>query len=243
MGTKRNTDMSENTDVIKIVSATKSEATATETGEEQQIVTKPKKEKTRSAKYISARSKVDKTKLYDPFAAIELIKRLSYSKFDGTIVAHVVVREVGMSIDLSLPHSTGKALTVVIASDEVLAEIEAGNINFDVLVSSKEFMPKLTKYARVLGPKGLMPNPKNGTLTSNPEVAKKQLEAGKISIKTEKKAPLMHITVGKVSMDTKDLVENMQALLTTLKGKVLKLSIAATMSPSVKVDPTVIEVV
>jgi large subunit ribosomal protein L1 len=236
MGTKRNTDMSENTDVIKIVSATASEEIAAEADQEAVAAVKSKKSRVRSAKYTTARSQVDKTKHYDPFAAFELIKRLSYSKFDGTIVAHVVVREVGMSIDLSLPHSTGKALTVVIASDEVLAEIEAGNIAFDVLVSSKEFMPKLTKYARVLGPKGLMPNPKNGTLTSNPEVAKKQLEAGKMNIKTEKKAPLMHIMLGKVSMETKDLVENMNALLEALKNKVVKMSIAATMSPSVKVD-------
>lgn len=234
MGTTRNVDMSANAGEVKIVSTTEAENTAAEAGQEQ--VAKPKKEKTRSAKYLAARSQVDKTKLYDPFAAIEMVKRLSYSKFDGTISAHIVVKEAGSSFDLSLPHSTGKKVTVAIADDALLKEIEEGNINFDVLVASKEFMPKLTKFARVLGPKGLMPNPKNGTLTSNPEAAKKQLEAGKMTVKTEKKAPLMHITVGKVSMDTKDLVENIQTILNELKTRAVKMSIAASMSPGVKVD-------
>jgi large subunit ribosomal protein L1 len=96
-------------------------------------------------------------------------------------------------------------------------------------------MPKLTKFARVLGPKGLMPNPKMGTLTPNPEKAKEQLEAGSITIKTEKKAPLIHVTIGKVSHDTKNLVENIEALAKKLKGKLVRLSISASMSPGIKV--------
>lgn len=244
MGTTRNVDMSANNDQVKIVenpdleqtTATEtSEATAT-TPEEAKEVKKARPTRGRSARYQARRAQVDKTKTYDAFAAIELIKRLSYSSFDGTIVAHLLLREKGESATLSLPHSTGKRVKVAIVDDALLEKIAAGDIDFDVLVSTKEFMPKLTKHARVLGPRGLMPNPKSGTLTSNPEAKKKELEGGKMTIKTEKKQPVMHVTVGKVSMPTKELVENIQALLKALKGKVVRLSIAASMSPSVKVE-------
>ena len=97
-------------------------------------------------------------------------------------------------------------------------------------------MPKIAKHARVLGPRGLMPNPKNGTVTANPEQKKADLEKGELIIKTEKKRPVIHVTIGKVSMDTKELVENYNALMTALKGKVLKSTLSATMSPGIKVD-------
>jgi large subunit ribosomal protein L1 len=117
----------------------------------------------------------------------------------------------------------------------MLAQIEAGTIDFDILITEPHFMPKLAKHARVLGPKGLMPNPKNGTITPNPEIKKKELESGKMTIRTEKKAPLMHVTLGKTSMETKDLVENLNALIAALGPKAVKLTLAASMSPSVKV--------
>lgn len=243
MGTKQKVTIAENTDQVKIIAADAGVEETMADGSDQATtsegeaapVKKVREARKRSARYTAARAQVDKTKLYDPFAAIELIKRLSYTKFAGTITAHVITREVGASVDLALPHSTGKSLRAAIATDALLADIEAGKIEFDVLLSTKEFMPKLTKLARVLGPKGLMPNPKNGTLTPNPEAKKKELEAGKVTVKTEKKAPLMHIGLGKTSMETKDLVENLQALLKALKGTALKVAIAASMSPSVKV--------
>lgn len=229
MGSKKNVDMSTTTDQVKIVAVDETQEQVQETKK------KVSNKQARSKKYQAVRSQVDKTKQYDPFSAVELIKKLSYSKFKGSIEAHLQVKEVGASATLALPHSTGKSVKVAIASDEVLAQIEEGNLDFDVLVSTPKFMPKLTKYARVLGPKGLMPNPKNGTLTPNPEVKKKELEAGSMTIKTEKKAPLMHLVIGNVSMDTKQVVENIESLLKALKGKVLKLSISASMSPGVKV--------
>jgi large subunit ribosomal protein L1 len=247
MGTKQKVTIAENTDQIKIVEA---DGQVSEMGSEMnadnaemaegEVAAEPVKKakkasRVRSPKYQAARSQVDKTKLYDSFAAIELLKRLSYTKFAGTITAHVITREVGASVDLALPYATGSTVKVVIADEALLAELDAGKFDFDILVSTKEFMPKLTKYARVLGPKGLMPNPKNGTLTSNPEGKKKELEAGKTTIKTEKKAPLMHVGIGKTSMETKELVENLNALLKALKGTALKVAIAASMSPSVKV--------
>ncbi len=239
MGSKKNVNMSENTDEIKIVADQQAEASAEGQTDGQAAATSTKKKAgpthQRSQKYVMVRSQVDKTKAYDPFAAIELVKKLSYSKFDGTITADVLTREVGNSATLTFPHSTGKTIRVAIASDEVIARIESGVIDFDILVTSPQHMPKLAKLARVLGPKGLMPNPKNGTINDNPERKKAELEGGQVTIKTEKKAPLMHVSLGKVSMDTKDLVENLNALLTALSGKALKMTVAASMSPSVKV--------
>ncbi len=198
--------------------------------------TKAKVAHQRSVRYVATRAQVDKTKTYDVFAAVELIKKLSYTKFDGTVSADVVLREIGDSITLTFPHTTGKTVRVAIANDEVIEAITAGTIDFDILVSSAQFMPKLARLAKVLGPKGLMPNPKNGTITENPELKKKELEGGQVTIKTEKKAPLMHVTIGKVSADTKDLVDNINALIAALGMKALKMTLCATMSPSVKVS-------
>lgn len=234
MGSKKNVDMSATSDTVKIIKTEEAVEETVSTDQE----TAPKavaKTKGRGKKYQAVRSKIDKTKLYDVFSAVELVKKLSYSKFDGTLTAHVVTREVGDNAAITFPHSTGKSIKVAIASDEVLKQIENGQLDFDVLISSPVFMPKLTKFARVLGPKGLMPNPKTGTLTTKPEDKKKELEAGKITVRTEKKAPLIHISIGKVSNETKDLVENIQELMKVLKGKIVKLSLAASMSPAVKV--------
>lgn len=237
MGSKKNVDMAATTNEVKIVEAEVKTLDSTSQPEESQDNKAPAKVKkqARSKKYQAVRAQVDKTKDYDAFSAVELIKKLSYSKFAGSIEAHLIVKEVGTSVTFAFPHSTGKSIKVAVASDEVLQQIEDGNIDFDVLISTPKFMPKLTKYARVLGPKGMMPNPKNGTLTPNPEVKKKELEAGTMTIKTEKKAPLIHLVIGKTDMETKDLVENIESLLKALKGRVNKLTISATMSPGVKI--------
>ncbi len=241
MGTKRKANVMTGDENIKIVEAPTSEATenagdtAMTVDAEQKPAVKTKKSRVRSQKYQAVRAQIDKTKKYDPFAAIELVKKLSYTSFAGTITAHLVVKEAGMSASVTLPHSTGKSIRVAIVTDEVLKQIENGEINFDILVSAPQYMPKLAKFAPVLGPKGLMPNPKNGTLTPNPEAQKQKLEAGTVTIKTEKKAPLVHVQIGKTSMDTKQLVENLEALFKAFNTKLVRASIAATMSPGVKV--------
>lgn len=196
---------------------------------------KPAKKQAHSSRYRLARSQVDKTKLYDSTAAIDLIKKLSYSNFSGTITAEGVLLEVGDKFEMTFPHSTGKTIRVAIANDDLLKTIEAGVIDFDVLLTTPQFMPKLAKLARVLGPKGLMPNPKNGTITPHPEDRQKELEAGKTLIKTEKKAPLIHVNLGKTTDSTEALVENLEALKKAAGRRLLRLSIAATMSPGVKV--------
>ena len=222
------------------VDANPEETSASETAVEANTEAKVEKKavkakKVRGKKYQAVRAKLDKSKLYPVKEAVELVKKLSYSRFVGSVEAHIVVREVGDSINLALPHSTGKSVKVTIVDAEVLSNIEAGKLDFDILVAHPEFMPKLAKFAKVLGPKGLMPNPKNGTLTPNPELKKKELEAGKFNLKTEKKAPLMHLIIGKTDMSSADLVANIETLVKALKGKILKLVISPSMGPGIKV--------
>ncbi len=233
MGQKKNVDMTMSETEVKVVE------TPTDGDAQTEKKAKPTpKKKLRSKKYQAVRSQVDKTRLYDAFSAIELVKKLSYSRFAGTIVADVVLDEkfMGERFNLQFPHSTGKSITVAIADDKVLKDVEAGKIDFDILLATPDLMPKLAKLAKVLGPKGLMPNPKQGTLIADPKSKKKELESGSMTIKSERKAPLMHIVIGNTEMDTKELVSNLQTLLTTIKGKVNKLSLNATMSPGVKVE-------
>ena len=218
---------------IKVVESTETADVAT--GEEQVVKKVTKAKKVRGKKYQAVRSQLDKSKFYTAKEAVELVKKLSYTKFVGSVEAHIVVREIGDSVNIALPHSTGKSVKVTVVDAQVLSDIEAGKIDFDILVAAPEFMPKLARFAKVLGPKGLMPNPKSGTLTPNPELKKKELEAGKFSLKTEKKAPLMHLIIGKTDMKSADLLANIEALVKALKGKITKLSIAASMSPGVKV--------
>lgn len=238
MGSKKNVDMTQAETEVKIV-ANPDENSATEVSEENSEEKVEKKvvkaKKVRGKRYQAVRSKLDKSKLYSVKEAVELVKKLSYSHFVGSVEAHIVVRETGDSVNLALPHSTGQSVRVVVVDAEVLSNIEAGKIDFDILVAHPEFMPKLAKFAKVLGPKGLMPNPKSGTLTPNPELKKKELEAGKFNLKTEKKAPLMHLTIGKTDMNSADLVANIEALVKALKGKILKLVIAPSMGPGIKV--------
>lgn len=248
MSSKKNVDMSSTEDVIKVVANPDApEATETteldqtaEGSETAEVKAEPKKavapKRSRSKKYASVRSRVDKTKKYSVAEAVAAIKKLSYSKFDGTITFDAVAKEIGKVATITLPHATGKTVRVAIVDDAVLAEIEAGNINFDVLITAPQFMPKLAKFARTLGPKGLMPNPKNGTVTPKPEIKKAELEKGAFDLKTEKKAPVIHVSVGKVSMDEKALVENIEAIMTTAKGRLFSASISATMSPSIKLE-------
>jgi large subunit ribosomal protein L1 len=189
----------------------------------------------RSKKFLAVKSKVDRTREYDVLSAMELVKQLSYTKFEGTISADLEVKSLEVTGEVTLPYAAGKARKVVVVDEQVLKDIEAGKFDFDVLISSPEFMPKLAKLARVLGPKGLMPNPKNGTLTANPAQAVKELSAGKQPLKTEKKQPLIHVALGKTSMETKDLIENLRALVTALKDKIVSISLSPTMGPGVKV--------
>lgn len=197
-----------------------------------------KKSRVRGKKYVEARSMVDRTIAYPALQAVELVKSTSYSKFDGTLMAHVNLKKEIKPFDLAFPYSTGKSVRVAIASEELLAKLNDGIIDFDVLLTKPDMMSKLAKYARLLGPKGLMPNPKNGTVTSDPEAKKASLMSGAVTIKPERKAPLMHVRIGKMSQPTEELAANLIALMNSVSNQALKVTIAATMSPGVKVALT-----
>lgn len=203
--------------------------------EETAVAKKAKKAKVRSRKYLEAKGKVDRNKLYSTKEAVELVKETSLSKFDGTITLHLVVKKEGLSTSLTLPHSTGKAKKIEVASEETIKKLEKGVVDFDVLLATADMMPKLVPFARILGPKGLMPNPKTGTLIKSAKDAER-FNAAKLNIKTEKGAPVMHITVGKVSMKPAELAENIEAVLEAVsKKQIVKAYLAPTMGPSVKV--------
>ncbi len=196
-----------------------------------------KQARVRGKRYIGARAQVDKTKLYALTTAVELLKKTQFSKKQSTVEVHLVLKDEGISADVTFPHSTGKTVKVAVATDELLKDLEKGLISFDILVAKPDMMPKLAKFARVLGPKGLMPNPKNGTVSPNPEKRKAELEGGKTTIRSEKKAPLMHVIVGKTTLENKQIVENIQALIKALpQGAALKCTIASSMGPGIKVD-------
>ncbi len=212
---------------------------------------KPKKDKfkkteaPRSAKYLTVAKLVDKTKTYSLKDASELLPKLSMTKFDETVELHLNTTESGISGKLNLPHGTGKTVRIAIAdptadapgTDALLKKIESGAIEFDILLATPEAMPKLARVARVLGPKGLMPNPKNGTVTKNPKDAAKQYESGQVNFKTEAKFPLIHLTIGKVSFGPKKLEENIKAALTTVSVKKIKdATLKSTMSPAIKLQ-------
>ena len=142
----------------------------------------------------------------------------------------------GISGQITLPHGTGKQTRVAIADEKLIAEIEKGIINFDVLVAEPQMMAKLAKVAKILGPRGLMPNPKNGTITPKPEEVAKKYAGGQINFKTEAKAPIMHLTVGKISFGASKLTDNIEALIAAIKkANIVNATLKSTMSPGLKI--------
>ncbi|MFH1535735.1 MAG: 50S ribosomal protein L1 [Patescibacteria group bacterium] len=229
------------------------------TEEKKEVKTKTKKEKfkktqsrKRSQRYNSAKVMVEK-KPYKLSEALEVLAKLPKGKFDETVEIHINTLETGISGNLTLPHGTGKKTRVAIATDALIEQIEKGLpatpsqtsglrggrglIDFDILVATPDMMPKLAKVAKILGPKGLMPNPKNGTITQNPESVIKKFEGGQINFKTEAKSPIIHLTVGKLSFGDKKLSENIKTALSAIPaGKIKKVILKSTMSPAIKIE-------
>lgn len=195
-----------------------------------------RKSRVRSKKYKDAKAKIDSSKIYTLEEAIGLVKDTSYSKFDGSIELHLIVKKDGLSATVILPHWAGKEKKIEVASEETVKKLKAGKVDFDVLLATPDMMPKLVPFAKLLGPKGLMPNPKNGTLIKKASDAK-NFAAESITIKTEKKAPIIHTVVGKVSQKDAELIANTKAIINALNPKqILKSYMKATMGPSVKVE-------
>ncbi len=191
----------------------------------------------RGKRYQKVRKLVDANKLYTLKDAVKLVKETSLSKFEAKVEAHVTILDIGNAGEIVFPHFEASSKKIVILNDSVLAEIKDGKINFDIVIATPVTMPKLLPFAKLLGPKGLMPNPKNGTLTDKPEEAVKKLSVAKTVIKTEKKAPVVHIVIGKVSQPEAELEANVAELVKVIKPiKIKKLALCATMGPSVKIE-------
>ncbi len=203
-------------------------------------VTRPKIER-RGKKYQEKAKLVEKGKFYSLKDALALAAQTNPAKFDATVEAHIRLgvdpRQADQNIRATvvLPHGNGKTVRVAvfapldeakkataagadIAEDEdFLKRLDKGEIDFDVLISTPAYMPKLGKYARLLGPKGLMPNPKAGTVTTDLEKAVKESKAGKVEYRVDKQA-IIHIGLGKTSFDQAKLLENAETFLDSLKS-------------------------
>ena len=198
---------------------------------------RPVQVKVRGKNYQEAKKKIKLGENYALADAIKLVKETSYSKFDGTFEAHFILKKAGFSVNLTLPHSAGKTKRIEIASDETIKRLTDGKIDFDVLLATVDMMPKLVPFAKVLGPRGLMPNPKNNTLIKSAKDAEK-FGGNTLSLKSEREAPLMHTSFGKVSQKDTELKENLEAILKALGGskQIIKGYIKSTMSPAVKIS-------
>jgi large subunit ribosomal protein L1 len=209
--------------------------------------------KQRSKKYLEASEKVERTKNYSLAEAVELAKTTGYTKFTGTIEVHVNTSQKNLRGLVSLPFAAGKKLRLLVfgakegqfdkevvtvgTEESVQAIVKGGVKDFDVVVSTPAWMPKLATAARVLGPRGLMPNPKSGTVTENLDRTVADLSAGKIEYKTESNGSVIHMNVGKSDQDTAEISENVRSLYNTLgKSRVKKITLAPTMGPGVRVD-------
>lgn len=241
MGKKRITDLSEEQD---IKSPKEEKVTVAEQINEAAEANKvkgtktPRPPKSRGKKYLEARSKIDREKTYSINEALKLMKETSVTKFIGTAEVHLVMNKGGQKGEMELPHFKGEDRRVEIASEETLKKLAGGKIDFDVLLTTPQMMPQLAKYAKLLGPKGLMPNPKSGTVVEDPAKVAKNFEKPTLKYKAEANNPLIHLLFGKVNQPEEELKANLQAVLKALGGaaNVKKISINASMGPGIKVS-------
>lgn len=190
----------------------------------------------RGKKYREMVKLVDRSKSYPLEEAVALAQKASMSKFDGAMELHIKVRAEGVRGTVVLPHGTGKTKKVAVADDATLEALAAGKMDFDILLATPAQMPKLAKYAKVLGPKGLMPSPKAGTVTDDIERVSKEIGGGRVEYRVDKNS-VIHLSVGRVSFKTEQLVENIQTILALLtSAKVQSISVAPTMGPGVRVQ-------
>jgi large subunit ribosomal protein L1 len=224
-------------------------------------------------KYTDALAKVDLNKEYTPRDAVALAKETSITKFDSTVEVHLRTaldpRQADQQVRdvVVLPHGLGKTVRVLVFAqgegataarsagadlvaddDETLKKIEGGMLDFDVAIATPDAMGKVGRLGRVLGPRGLMPNPKAGTVVSADNIARaiKEAKAGRVEFRLDKTANI-HVSVGKVSFNANQLYENFAALMDAVhkarpagaKGEYIKkITLSTTMGPGIKVDPS-----
>ena len=220
-------------------------------------------------RYVEASKLVDKTQVYDIPEAVAIVKKAASAKFDETVEAHLRMGLDGRHADqqirgaVVLPHGTGKTVKVLVfakgdkvdeataagadyvGGEELIPKIQNdGWLDFDVVVATPDMMGVVGRLGRVLGPKGLMPNPKAGTVTMDVTKAINEIKAGKIEYRLDK-TNIVHVPVGKVSFTEEQLADNFQAIMdaivkakpSSLKGTYLKnITLASTMGPGVKVN-------
>lgn len=198
-----------------------------------------------SKKYQDVIQKIDKSKIYSLAEALTLLPQLTLTKFDETVELHINTTDKGISGNVVLPHGTGKKIRIIIVDqsddsqgiESLVKEVEAGKINFDVLLATPDSMPRLARIAKYLGPRGLMPNPKNGTVSQNPKEAAKKYESGQINFKTEAKFPIIHMAVGKLSFGKEKLRENIKEAVQAVNVNNIKnITLKSTMSPGIKIS-------
>jgi len=224
----------------------------------------------RGKKYLELRKLVDGTKLYDVQEAVDLVKKTATAKFDETVEAHVKLGVDSRHADqqvrgaIVLPHGTGKTARVLVfakgekateaqkagadfvGADDLVTKIQNENwFDFDVVVATPDMMGVVGRLGRVLGPKGLMPNPKSGTVTFDIERAINEIKAGKVEYRLDK-TNIIHVPIGKASFEEDKLADNFRTLLDAIvkakpaaaKGQYLKsITITSTMGPGIKVNP------
>ena len=220
--------------------------------------------------YTSAAAKVEHAKLYSPKEAMTLAKELASAKFDETVEVAIRLgvdtRKADQNVrgSISLPHGTGKSVRVavfaegekareaeaagadIVGGDEFVEAVQKGNLDFDAAIATPQMMGKVGKLGRILGPRGLMPNPKLGTVTMDVAKMVSELKAGRVEYRADRYG-ICHVPMGKASFEVQQLVENYGALLTEIlrvkpssaKGKYVKsVVISSTMGPGIKVDST-----
>lgn len=215
-----------------------------ESTEDAKVVKKVKKSaikgvkaRVRGRNYRGAKDQVKKDKLYTLTEAISLLKQIKYAKFDESVELHLNTTVEGLRGEVSLPHATGKTVRVAIVDEALLEKLAENKIDFDVLVSHPSFMPKLARYAKILGPRGLMPNPKTGTISLKPEEIAKKFAGGLMKWKSEVKFPLIHQMIGKISADDKAIAENVEGFIKSVgQDKVKEVFIKTSMSPALQIS-------
>jgi large subunit ribosomal protein L1 len=224
-------------------------------------------------KFVDAHNRFDRDRLYSPAEVFELVKSFPPRNFDETVeVAFrlgIDPRKADQMIrgTVSLPSGTGKSVRVavfaaggaaaeardagadVVGADDLVSRIEGGFLDFDVAIATPDLMPQVGKLGRTLGPRGLMPNPKTGTVTTDVGKTVSEFKAGKVEYRTDRHGNV-HVPVGKVSFDASALLTNFQAVLDEIvrakpaaaKGRYLKaVTVSTTMGPGISVDPAAIE--
>ena len=225
--------------------------------------------KKKGKKYLQALEKIEKNKLYTKEEALDLVKQTSISKFDGSVELAIKLNLDTRKSDqqlrgaIVLPNGTGKTKKVLVLSKteqanvaresgadfvgdvDMVEKIEKENwLDFDVIIATPEMMPMLGKLGKILGPRGLMPNPKTGTVTTDVKKAIDDIKKGRVEYRTDSYGNI-HTIIGKVSFETSKLVENLDSIIdvivkskpSTVKGQYIKnISVSSTMGPGIKID-------